>query len=106
MYDTLNMVRVVNCDRQAVEERAKETGVHLTDKHWEAIDFIQKFYDYHENEALKVSDYNNALQGKYSLQGGLKYLYTLFPHGPVKTITELTGISVNNIQDQSMGSVH
>ncbi len=106
MYDTVNMVRVVNFDRQAIEERARKSGFHLTDKHWEAIDFISKFYDYHENEALKVGDYNNALKGKYSSQGGLKYLYSLFPDGPVNTITQLAGISVTNTQDHSMGSVH
>ena len=105
MYDTVNMVRLLNFDRQEVEERAKEAGVHLTEKHWEAIDFINKFYDYHEDEELKVADYNNALKGRYSSQGGLKYLYSLFPDGPVNTITHLSGISVENTRDNSMGSV-
>ena len=105
MYDTVNMVRIFNFDREEVEERAKEAGVYLTEKHWEAIDFINKFYDYHEDEELKVADYNNALKGRYSSQGGLKYLYSLFPDGPVNTITHLSGISVENTRDNSMGSV-
>jgi len=106
MYDTVNMIRVISFDRQEVAERAREIGVHLTDKHWEAIDFMVKFYDYHEDEELKVGDYNNALKGKFSSQGGLKYLYSLFPDGPVNTVTQLTGIPVNSARDNSMGSVH
>lgn len=105
MYDTVNMVRDTSFDRQAVEARAKEIGFHLTDKHWEAIDFIKKFYDYHEDEGLKVGDYSNALKGKYSKQGGLKYLYSLFPEGPINTVTRLAGIPVNSVRNDSMGSV-
>ena len=56
MYDTVNMVRVNHFDRQAVAKQAIKTGIHLTDKHWEVIDFINKFYDYHEDEDLKVGD--------------------------------------------------
>ena len=105
MYDTVNMIRVVNLDRHEVKERARQMGVNLTGKHWEVIDFVSKFYDYHEDEALKVGDYNNALKGKYSNRGGLKYLYSLFPDGPINTVTELAGIPVNNTREYSMGSV-
>lgn len=105
MYDTVNMVRVFHFDQQEIEQRAKKTGFNLTSQHWDAIAFINKFYDYHENEQLKVSDYNKALKGKYSNQGGLKYLYSLFPDGPVNTITQLANIPVNSVRNQSMGSV-
>jgi TusE/DsrC/DsvC family sulfur relay protein len=105
MYDTVNMVRVINFNKYEVEERANKCGVLLSDKHWEAINFVNKFYAYHEDEELKVGDYNNALKSKYSHQGGLKYLYTLFPDGPVNTVTQLAGISVSNVRDHSMGSV-
>lgn len=105
MYDTVNMVRVTSFDRQEVEQRARKIGIHLTDKHWEVIDFVNKFYDYHEDEELKVGDYSNALKGKYSTQGGLKYLYSLFPDGPINTVTQLAGISVNSVRNYSMGTV-
>ncbi|MCP3852391.1 MAG: TusE/DsrC/DsvC family sulfur relay protein [Gammaproteobacteria bacterium] len=106
MYDTVNMIREPHFDRSAIAERAREIGIQLTSEHWEAITFINNFYDYHEGEVLKVSDYNKALQGKYSSKGGLKYLYSLFPQGPLNTISQLADISVNNVKDHSMGSVH
>jgi tRNA 2-thiouridine synthesizing protein E len=99
------MIRIISFDKQEVEERAKKMGVHLTDKHWDAINFVKKFYDYHEDEELKIGDYNSALKGKYVKEGGLKYLYTLFPDGPINTVTQLAGISVNSTRNQSMGSV-
>lgn len=105
MYDTVNMVRIVSFDRQDVEERAKKIGINLSDKHWDAINFVKNFYDYHEDEELKVADYSSALKGRYASQGGLKYLYSLFPEGPINTVTQLAGISVDNTQNNSMGSV-
>lgn len=106
MYDTVNMVRVTSFNKQEVEERAKKLGITLTDEHWDAINFVKNFYDYHEDEALQVKDYNNAFKGKYAHQGGLKYLYRLFPDGPINTMTKLAGIpEVNNTQNLSMGSV-
>lgn len=106
MYDTVNMVRVTSFNRQEVEERAKQLGINLTDEHWEAINFVKNFYDYHEDEELQVKDYNNAFKGKYAHQGGLKYLYSLFPEGPISTMTQLAGIpAVKNTQNLSMGSV-
>lgn len=104
MYDTVNLVRLNSFDRQDVEERARKIGFNLTDKHWEAIRFMANFYDYHENETLNIRDFNNALKGKYAEQGGLKYLYSLFPNGPVNMVSQLTGITVNNTLDQSEGS--
>ena len=105
MYDTVNMVRITSFDKQEIDQRAKKIGVILTDKHWDAINFVKNFYDYHEDEALQVRDYNNALKGKYAEQGGLKYLYTLFPDGPVNTVAQLTGIAVNSTHNHSTGSV-
>lgn len=106
MYDTVNMVRVTSFDKEEVEERAKKLGIILTEEHWEAINFVKNFYDYHEDEQLQVKDYNNAIKGKYASQGGLKYLYRLFPNGPVNTMTQLAGIPpVKSTQNLSSGSV-
>ena len=81
-------------------------GIVLTDEHWDAINFVKNFYDYHEDEELQIKDYNNAIKGKYAQQGGLKHLYSLFPEGPINTITQLAGIpEVKSTQNPSMGSV-
>jgi len=93
MYDTVNLVRVTSIDKNVVDERAQKFGIKLTSKHWEAINFLKNFYDYHEDEKLKVKDYNNALKGTYVKQGGLKYLHSVFPEDPVKTIKHLAGIT-------------
>lgn len=106
MYDTVNLVRVTGFTREEVEERARKIGIVLTDEHWDAINFVKNFYDYHEDEELQIKDYNNAIKGKYAQQGGLKHLYSLFPEGPINTITQLAGIpEVKSTQNPSMGSV-
>jgi len=93
MYDTVNLVRITSVDKQEVDKRAQNFGIKLTNKHWDVIYFLKNFYDYHEDETLQIKDYNNALKGKYAAQGGLKYLYNLFPNEPIKTIKHLAGIN-------------
>jgi tRNA 2-thiouridine synthesizing protein E len=106
MYDTVNLVRITSFNKEDVEARARKIGITLTEQHWDAINFAKNFYDYHENEELQVKDYNNAFKGKYADQGGLKYLYTLFPEGPVNMITQLAGIpAVKSVMNGSSGTV-
>jgi tRNA 2-thiouridine synthesizing protein E len=111
MYDTLNLVHINEPSQLfgnigETEIRASEMGITLSKEHWEAINFIRKFYEYQENEPLSARDISRALEGKFKSRGGLKYLYQLFPQGPVKTGSYIAGIpALNNADNRSFGSV-
>lgn len=111
MYDTLNLVHINEPSQlfgsiDETEKRASKMDIHLSTEHWETIDFIRKFYEYQENEALSARDVSRALDGKFKSRGGLKYLFQLFPQGPVKTGSYIAGIpALNNVDNRSFGSV-
>jgi len=109
MYDTLNLVHINEPSQLfgnlgETEKRAAEMGMNLSTEHWEVIDFIRNFYQYQEIEALSARDVSRALEGKFKSRGGLKYLYQLFPRGPVKTGSYIAGIpALNNTDNRSFG---
>ena len=110
MYDTINLEYIKDQDQifggeHDVEARANELGITLTKNHWEAIKFIRTFYQYHEGDDITAKDLSKGLAGKFAEEGGLKYLFRLFPDGPVKSGGYIAGIpSLKHEQDQSFGT--
>lgn len=71
-------------DKSIAEEIAAEEGIQLTDRHWEVIDYLQTQY---KNEvALSIR------RVKKSGVVDIKEFYTLFPKGPLKKATKISGI--------------
>ena len=60
---------------------ATDEGIELTDDHWEVIRGIQEYFD--KTEFFKPRQLLDALEERFHSKGGLKYLYTLLPKGPV-----------------------
>ena len=70
--------------REVAETIAAEEGISLTDRHWEVIEFVRKFYEENgESPTLR----------KISKQAGVetKELYQLFPQGPGKKVARISG---------------
>lgn len=86
---------------------AREESLELTADHWEAIRAIQNYYAHHEDEAvINLRDLHDALDEHFHQQGGLKFLYTLFPGGPITQSCRLAGLKAPYIAaDRSFGSV-
>ncbi len=94
-----------NWDKGAASTLAEQQGVDLTDAHWDAISGLQDYFSRHEfsNKRRELTD---ALEEKFHAQGGLKYLYRLFPGGPVAQGCRIAGLQPpSGSVDQSFGSV-
>ncbi len=64
---------------------AREEGIELTDRHWEVINFVRKYYEEHgEPPTLRA----------ITKRGGIptKELYELFPKGPAKKVARIAGL--------------
>ena len=84
---------------------AKQQGVDLTDEHWDAISGLQEYFAKHEFSS-KRRELTDALEEKFHNKGGLKYLYRLFPKGPVAQGCAIAGIQAPaGSTDLSFGSV-
>ena len=73
----------------AIVEASKDR-LPLDDDHWETIRTLQEFTAC--NEKPKVRDLQDALDEHFQARGGMRYLYSLFPKGPISQGCRLAGL--------------
>jgi tRNA 2-thiouridine synthesizing protein E len=79
--------------RESAEAIAKSEGLKLTDDHWELIRALQEYFNRNWRGPVRIQPLHDALEEKFHHKGGLKYLYTLFPGGPVAQGCRLAGLN-------------
>lgn len=68
--------------REKSAAMAQDEGVELNDGHWAVVTFLRGYYlEYGLPIAARTTA--GALKRHFAKQGGKKYLYQLFPGGPV-----------------------
>ena len=72
---------------------ANEHRIKLTAAHWEIIFFIRQYYnDYQHLPNTRV--FTKAIAKKLGVdKGNSRYLYKLFPQGPLKYACKIAGLS-------------
>lgn len=73
---------------------ASSRGIHLTDKHWDAIETVKEIFARSDFKEPSLRELRSHLKQKFKSQGGNRYLYQLFPDGPIDTISYLAGYKV------------
>jgi TusE/DsrC/DsvC family sulfur relay protein len=86
---------------------AREEGLELNEDHWETVRALQTYYANHEDDTvINLRDLHDALDEHFHAKGGLKYLYTIFPGGPIVQSCRLAGLKAPFMaSDTSFGSV-
>lgn len=85
---------------------AKEEGIEMTDAHWEVVYFLRNHCQT-EGASCNARQVLKALTRRFYDQGGKRYLYKLFPHGPVYQAAHIAGLPMPpSTLDLSFGSVH
>lgn len=93
--------------REDAMQTARAENLELTDAHWNVIRALQNYYAHHGDETvISLRDLHDALDEHFHPQGGLKYLYALFPGGPIAQSCRLAGLKAPFMaRDLSFGSV-
>lgn len=88
-------------------QAAQQEGLALTPDHWETVRALQHYYAHHADDAvINLRELHDALDEHFHAKGGLRYLYTLFPGGPIAQSCRLAGLKAPAIaSDRSFGSV-
>lgn len=85
---------------------ATEEGLTLTDDHFEVLHALQEYYSRHEINLINLRELHDALDEKFHYKGGLKYLYDLFPGGPIAQGCRIAGLQAPaGAVDKGFGSV-
>jgi len=86
-------------------ELAATQNLSLTADHWRVVQALQEFYSRQEDPAINMRELHDALDEDFHREGGIRYLYTLFPNGPVAQGCLLAGLTPPaGAQDQGFGS--
>ena len=85
---------------------ARDEGLELTDDHWKMLRALQEYYAKHEEDWINVRELHDALDEKFHVQGGIKFLYELFPNGPIAQGCKLAGLEPpDGATDKGNGSI-
>lgn len=91
-------------DTARVAEAAAREGLTLSPEHWEVIRYLRSFHRQHEG-AFALRDLSEGLDAKFGARGGRRYLYRLFPGGPITQGCRIAGLPVpDRSTDPSFGS--
>ena len=91
-------------DLDSAARIAKDQGIELSPDHWEAIAGLQEYFSKHEFGTRR--ELVDALDEKFHVKGGTRYLYQLFPGGPVAQGCAIAGLKIPaGSIDTSFGSV-
>jgi len=91
--------------RESAEELANGEGLTLNENHWRVIRALQEFYSRSEEPSLNTRELHDALDEAFHVEGGLKFLYGLFPKGPLAQGCLLAGLQPpGGTRDQGFGS--
>lgn len=83
---------------------AEKEGIELSRAHWEVIHFLRDRF-IHEGQAKSGRHVVEQLDSQFSDVGGKRYLYTLFPGGPVTQGSKIAGLPLPPYTaDPSFGS--
>jgi len=88
------------------ERLAAIEGIRLGSDHLEMLKALQEYFARHDKPDLNMRELYDALEERFHSRGGIKYLYKLFPGGPVAQGCALAGLDVPaGAVDKSFGSV-
>lgn len=72
---------------------AQQDGLTLSEEHWQVIRALQDYYARNDETGVKGVELHDALEERFHAEGGMKYLYRLFPKGPVAQGCALAGLT-------------
>jgi len=85
---------------------AREQGLEIGLDHFELLAALQAYFASHDKPDLNMRELHDALDERFHSRGGMKYLYYLFPGGPVAQGCQLAGlVAPAGAVNKSFGSV-
>lgn len=85
---------------------AEQEGLSFKPEHWEALRALQEYFARNQDHAIHGRELHDALDEHFHHQGGIKFLYQIFPGGPIAQGCRLAGLQMPvSARDTGFGSV-
>jgi tRNA 2-thiouridine synthesizing protein E len=100
-----DIVELEDWSEDIARDHARELGMQLSGEHLKVLEFMRRYYMDGGNTDSATAILR-ALEERFSVEGGGKYLYRLFPGGPISQGMPLAGLPRPAFaSDRSFGSV-
>jgi tRNA 2-thiouridine synthesizing protein E len=101
-----NLLELGPWSAAAAEQTARELGIEMSDDHWDVVLFLRDHYR-GMGEQADARAMTEALEQEFATDGGRKWLYKLFPGGPILQGTRIAGIpQPAGTTNPAFGNVH
>ena len=91
-------------DKTVAEATAHHQDLSLSEDHWGAVRALQNFFAHSDDPSVR--ELQHVLERYSHAKGGMKFLYMLFPRGPVAQCCRVAGLPVPpSAENMSFGSV-
>ncbi|MEW5892146.1 MAG: TusE/DsrC/DsvC family sulfur relay protein [Pseudomonadota bacterium] len=101
-----NLVEIDEWSHDIARERARAEGLELSDDHLRVLDYLREYVIHHGGSREDAHQILRTLEGRFAAEGGGRWLYRLFPGGPVRQGMKLAGLpEAPHAADPSFGSV-
>lgn len=101
-----NLSALTPWSEHAARQRARELGLELTEDHWDVVLFVRDYYRGRGSDA-NAREIAHALEEEFAQDGGRRWLYRMFPGGPVSQAAFIAGIpEPQGARDPSFGVAH
>ena len=101
-----NLLDIGPWSAESAEQRADALGIAMTDDHWDVVLFLRDYYRGRGTEA-DAREIMEALETEFADDGGRKWLYRLFPGGPIMQSAQIAGIPLPaHTADPAFGNIH
>jgi TusE/DsrC/DsvC family sulfur relay protein len=92
--------------RDSAAQTATSEGLKTSTDHWDAVRALQDYFARNADAGINARELHDALDERFHAKGGIKYLYTLFPGGPVAQGCRVAGLEPPaGSENASFGSV-
>ena len=96
--------RLNEWNEELARNTASELGFELTDSHLQVVHSLREYYREH-GESESGQKLTDMLSNVFASQGGKKYLYRLFPGGPVSQAMLIADLPLPaNTEDAGFGT--
>lgn len=100
-----NLIEIGEWSHDIAQELARSEGIALTEAHFTVLDFLRDYVIEQGGSQEDAHKILRKLEDQFATEGGGRWLYTLFPGGPVRQGTKIAGLpEAPHVLDPSFGT--
>lgn len=100
-----NLVEIDEWSHEIARELARTEGLELTEAHFAVLDYLRNYVIEQGGSRENAHKLLRTLEDRFATEGGGRWLYSLFPGGPIRQGTKIASLpEAPHVVDTSFGT--